>query len=244
VTAAKDVKAYQSDRGEYERLRLGSADRVDFGWGLPYPCYGDRHDDAGQATGHYFHQDLFVARLIHERGPQRHIDVGSSVYGFVSHVASFREIEVLDVRPLAAQVPGIRFERQDVCKLDASWDGAADSVSCLHALEHFGLGRYGDDVDPDGWTKGLTGLTRLVRADGYLYLSVPTGLDQRVEFNAQRVFTLPFVRDHLTGAFDIDQLAFVADDGSLLSDLDPYGADAERSFDASYGCSIWVLRKR
>jgi hypothetical protein len=60
----------------------------------------DFADNAGVAKGHYFHQDLLVAKYIFEAKPERHIDVGSRVDGFVAHVASFREIEVLDVRPL------------------------------------------------------------------------------------------------------------------------------------------------
>jgi hypothetical protein len=185
-----------------------------------------------------------VAREVFRRNPRRHVDVGSSIYGFVSHVASFRDIEVLDIRAVTSAVPGITFIQQDLMSLDPAWEGAADSVSCLHALEHFGLGRHGDPIDYEGWRKGLSGLGRLLETGGMLYLSVPTGQRQRVEFNAHRVFSLPFLRDELTKGFEVERLAFVDDAGDLVTDLDPYGADAESSFGAVYGCSVWVLRKR
>ena len=121
---------------------------------------------------------------------------------------------------------------------------SADSVSCLHALEHFGLGRYGDPVDFDGWHKGLQGLTRMVQAQGLLYLSVPTARDQRIEFNAHRVFSLPFLRSALEPAFKIQSCSFVKDRGELMQDIDPHSAQANESFDSNYGCSIWTLRKR
>ena len=62
-----------------------------------------------------------------------------------------------------------------------------DSLSCLHALEHFGLGRYGDPVDPGGFEHGFVNMAALLKENGVFYLSVPIGID-RVEFNANRVF--------------------------------------------------------
>lgn len=244
LSRARRWRAIAAGQREYERQRLASPAPEEFPCGESYYLDADRDDEAGETSGHYFHQDLLVAREVFRRAPRRHIDVGSSIYGFVSHVASFRDVEVLDIRAVTSVVPGITFVQQDLMSLDPAWEGAADSVSCLHALEHFGLGRYGDPVDYEGWRKGLAGLSRLVEPGGTLYLSVPTGQRQRVEFNAHRVFSLPFLRDQLTKNHDIEQLAFVRDAGDLVTDVDPHGPDAESSFRASYGCSVWVLRKR
>lgn len=233
----------RSDYREYRRQLMEAAAPNEFPVGRRYRIFWEKAAEAGYVGGHYFHQDLLVAREVFEQRPTRHIDVGSSIHGFVSHVASFRTIEVIDIRPVINPVAGIMFIQQDATQLGPEWDGAADSVSCLHALEHFGLGRYGDRIDPDGWRRGLDGLTRLVQPGGRLYLSVPTGATQRVDFNAHRVFRLPFLRDLLTQDFSIDRLAFVDDEGGLLSDVDPFGAESERSFGCTYGCSIWVLRK-
>ena len=232
---ARERKAFndqrtQSDHPEW--FPLGS------NWPIPF----ERGDSAGTAKGHYFHQDLFVAREIHRRNPIRHIDVGSRVDGFVAHVAAFRDIDVVDIRPLRSDVSGITFIQADLLQ-GAPPDLVADSVSCLHALEHFGLGRYGDPIDYDGWLGGLSALTAMVQQGGTLYLSVPTGIQQRVEFNAHRVFSLPFLRDKLLADYSVQSLAFVDDSGDLHVDLDAWSADAERSYGATYGCSIWVLEK-
>jgi len=56
----------------------------------------DRFDPGGDASGHYFHQDLIVARRIFERDPRKHVDVGSRIDGFVAHLAVFRQVEVID----------------------------------------------------------------------------------------------------------------------------------------------------
>jgi SAM-dependent methyltransferase len=130
---------------------------------------------------------LLVARRIFEAKPAKHVDIGSRVDGFVAHVASFREIEVLDVRPITAKIPGVTFKRADLLKPLEGLESYCDSLSCLHALEHFGLGRYGDPIDSKGFERGFANMARLLKKDGVFYLSVPIGID-RVEFNAHRVF--------------------------------------------------------
>ena len=235
-------KTVKRDAKEFERQRLLSAHGSEFDRGRYFPFFEDRTSDAGEASGHYFHQDLFVAQQIFKNKPAEHYDVGSSIAGFAAHVASFREIHILDVRPLASQVPNMHFTQCDVMNLGPEWEGITDSLSCLHALEHFGLGRYGDAIDFDGWKKGLSGLRKMLREGGALYLSIPTGCHQRVEFNAHRVFSLPFIRDVLLENFSIVRTEFVTDDGLLLNDIDIYSESANRSFDAEYGCSIWTLQ--
>jgi hypothetical protein len=83
------------------------------------PCLHDRYAEAGVTKSEYFWQDLLVARWIHEANPERHVDVGSRTDGFVAHVASFREIEVFDVRPVTIDIPGIRFTQADIVDANA-----------------------------------------------------------------------------------------------------------------------------
>jgi len=156
------------------------------------PCLHDRFEEGGSTKSEYFWQDLLVARWICTAKPEKHVDVGSRVDGFVAHVASFREIEVFDVRPITAAIPGVVFQQADLMKGTsvskfAGKGGYCDSLSCLHALEHFGLGRYGDPIDVQGFEHGLKNMASLLKENGRFYLSVPIGID-RVEFNANRVF--------------------------------------------------------
>jgi len=82
-----------------------------FSFGLPFPILDERFEEGGSASGHYFHQDLLVAQRIFENNPIIHFDIGSRVDGFVAHVASFRKIEALDVRPTEAKVENITFKK-------------------------------------------------------------------------------------------------------------------------------------
>ena len=166
---------------DYLRFRSGYSGRLEL-----LPCLHDWHEEGGATKLEYFWQDLLVARKIFAARPERHVDIGSRVDGFVAHVASFREIEVFDVRPISTQVPGVVFKQADLMQPAPAMRGYCDSLSCLHALEHFGLGRYGDPIDPRGFEHGLTNMAALLGRQGVFYLSVPIGI-ARVEFNGQRV---------------------------------------------------------
>lgn len=151
------------------------------------PCLHDWYEEGGSVKHEYFWQDLHVARKIFLAGPDKHVDIGSRIDGFVAHVASFREIEVFDIRPVSTSIPGVTFRQADLMHPSATITDYCDSLSCLHALEHFGLGRYGDPLDPHGFEAGIRHMSQVVRSGGTVYLSVPVGAE-RVEFNAHRVF--------------------------------------------------------
>jgi hypothetical protein len=159
------------------------------------PCLADRYDcaDGKGLTSEYFWQDLIVARLIKNSAPIKHVDIGSRIDGFVAHVASFREIEIFDIRPIYNAIPNVLVKKIDVMdkismsKLCEHETAYCDSLSCLHAIEHFGLGRYGDKIHHNGYQQGLENMIKLLKPCGTFYLSTPIG-NQRVEFNANWIF--------------------------------------------------------
>ena len=75
----------------------------------------------------------------------------------------------------------------DATTLHQIEDESIQSMSALCSLEHFGLGRYGDPIDPEACFKCFENIQRKLKPGGKLYLSVPIG-KERVEFNAHRVF--------------------------------------------------------
>jgi len=107
------------------------------------PILGEHRKSAGGIDSHYFNQDILVAQQIFRKNPVRHVDVGSRLDGFVSHVASFRSVEVFDLRPLKVEIPNIIFRQADIMQLDPALEECCDSLSSLHVIEHLGLGRYG-----------------------------------------------------------------------------------------------------
>ena len=207
------------------------------------PCLADRYEPSGSARGHYFFQDLLVARRIFERKPVRHVDVGSRVDGFVAHVAAFREIEVFDIRPLSLAVPSIIFRQMDMMDAPEEFKACCDSLSCLHAIEHFGLGRYGDSVDLNGHVKGFLSLSAILKPGGMLYFSVPIG-PERVDFNANRVFAIQTILNLAQDCFELDAFSYVDDAGELHEKVSLTAEVMADNFGCQYGCGIFELRKK
>lgn len=184
VASARGWLRYAKERDEFR----GMAGSAMMPWGSELPMLTEWEESSG-ALGAYFYQDRLVASWIHERNPVRHVDVGSRLDGFVGNLSVFREIDVIDIRPQPLRVPNVKFHQLDLTReLPGDWIACTDSLSCLHTIEHFGLGRYGDPIDPEGHLKGISQLKRMLAPDGLLYLSTPVGRE-RIEFNAHRVFS-------------------------------------------------------
>lgn len=205
---------------------------------LPFPCVVDRYQDAGTISKHYFYQDLWAARKIYQNNPEHHVDVGSRIDGFVAHLLTFRDVEVLDVRPMTSQVSGMSFRQADLMQIESVPEAICDSVSCLHALEHFGLGRYGDPIDPEGHIKGLKALTKLLKPGGTLLLSVPIG-KERVEFNGHRVFSPDTILLLTKSEFDLISFSYINDAEKLYENC-----SVKESHSLLYGCGLFELKKK
>lgn len=150
------------------------------------PALQDFYDQSGSARGHYFWQDLICAQWIYSERPQTHLDLGSRIDGFIAHLLTFMSVEVLDIRPLGTNIPGLSTKVINAQVGLSDFAREYQSVSSLHSIEHFGLGRYRDPLDTDGHIKGLVALSGCVAPGGYLYVSFPIGAP-RVEFNSQRI---------------------------------------------------------
>ena len=197
-----------------------------------YPILNEWNDQAGDARGHYFHQDLFVSQLIYRANPENHIDIGSRIDGFVAHVASFRNIKILDIRDVQINHKNITFMKADLMNIQSTLVNSVDSISCLHALEHFGLGRYGDRIDFYGYLKGFENITCILKKGGIFYFSVPIG-PQRIEFNAHRIFSIKYLIDLVSNYYIIKSFSYV-DDNDKFS---PNALLSEENINKNFGCN-------
>lgn len=208
-------------------------------WGDELPMLTEWNETAG-SLGAYFFQDQLVARWVHAESPRRHVDVGSRLDGFIGSLSVFREVEVIDIRPAPARIHGVRFQQLDLMEeLPDAWVGCTDSLSCLHTIEHFGLGRYGDPIDPSGHLKGLAQLKRMVAPGGMFYLSTPIG-PERIEFNAHRIFAAETLVGWFADGWEIEKCAVIDDDNLMHDDVD---VEALRTFAGKTGLGIVCARR-
>lgn len=237
--AIRTLPFYYRDLARFKKQK---GNDTTFYFARTFPKLKERFSEAGTMSGHYFHQDLLVARKIFVNNPTCHVDIGSRTDGFVAHVAVFREIEILDIREQVSKVDNIRFRKADLMQLPDGMENYCDSISALHSIEHFGLGRYGDPLDYNGHLKALKNITIMLKTGGKFYFSVPIG-PQRIEFNAHRVFALAYLLDLFREDFSLDTFSYVNDKGDLFQNVELTATEVERNFRCHWGCGIFEMTK-
>lgn len=198
------------------------------------PCLGDWTTHT-PFDAHYFFQGAWLARALAKNTPVQHTDIGSSVMT-VSVLSAYVDTTFVDYRPIKVDLPGLKPLAGNILDLPFT-EGSIASLSCLHVVEHIGLGRYGDPIDFDGSRKALMELERVVSPGGRLFLSVPVG-DERVCFNAHRVFAPETILAMLP-KMQLLSFSLVGDDGQFRHDCAVSEANG-----LNYGCGMFVLEKR
>jgi hypothetical protein len=179
----------------------------------------------------------WAARILAEIRPQEHTDIGSCSY-FVTIASAFLNFRSYDIRPMDIPLPGMQTGVADLCNLPFG-HGELRSVSCMHALEHVGLGRYGDPIDPYGDIKAASELNRVLAFGGNLIVVLPVGRP-KLAFNAHRIYSFQQVTDKLFPGLRLKEFSFVP--GELpyrfIKDADP-ACTAEE--DEGAGC-FWFTK--
>ncbi|CAF1323328.1 unnamed protein product, partial [Didymodactylos carnosus] len=63
-----------------------------------------------------------------------------------------------------------------------------DSVWSYSSLEHDGLGRYGDPLNPYGDLQTMVKISCILKPGGFLFLSVPLNIQDSIQFNLHRIY--------------------------------------------------------
>jgi SAM-dependent methyltransferase len=219
----------------FREIKRLSDNRFNYGWFLRWPCL----NDATKTTGfdaHYVYHTAWAARLLAENAPGFHVDISSYLY-FASLVSAFIPVRFYDYRPAPLNLTNIECGHADVTNLPFS-DNSIDSLSCMHVMEHIGLGRYGDPFDPKGDIKGINELKRVVAPGGHLYFVVPIGGKAVLQFNAHRIYTYKQVVEFFDG-FELISFSLVCDDGTFLNQP----RNQEIANEQRYGCGCFLFKK-
>lgn len=202
-----------------------------------YPCL----DDNTAYTGfdrHYVYHVAWACRIVKLINPKVHIDFSSSLY-FCTTVSAFVPTKFYDFRPAQLDLNGLESLKGDLTNIGFP-DNSVESLSCMHTIEHVGLGRYGDPIDYDGDIKAIKELKRVVRPGGSMLFVTPVG-KRRIQYNAHRIYSYDQVIHHFEG-FELKEFSLVPDrgeQGGLIRNASKEFADQQ-----SYGCGcFWFVKK-
>ncbi len=213
--------------------RLHKGERFPVRWGERYPCLDEKTENT-TFDAHYIYHPAWAARILAQTRPTLHIDI-SSALSFSAIASAFVPVDFYDYRPANLQLENLASKRADLLHLPFD-DNSIESLSCMHVVEHIGLGRYGDPLDPEGDLKAIAELKRVVKPGGNLLFVTPVGRP-RIQFNAHRVYGYEQIMEYFAG-FSLWQFALVDDQNQFTLDAQP-----EISRQQNYGCGCWWFVK-
>lgn len=229
-------KNYVADFNNFRKMSNSGTDRFSLSWVDRYPCLNDKTKETG-FDRHYIYHTAWAARIVAQTSPQHHIDISSSLY-FSSIVSAFVPVKFYDYRRADMQLANLTTESADLLALPFASD-SIKSLSCMHVVEHIGLGRYGDQLDPEGDLKAIAELKRVIAEGGSLLFVVPIGRP-KIMFNAHRIYSYDQIADYFKD-MHLEAFALIPDnpsDGGLIEQASKDMADAQK-----YGCGCFWFKK-
>ena len=202
-----------------------------------HPCLNDR-TEVTEFDPHYIYHTGWAARKLAQFTREYHVDISSSLY-FSSIVSAFVPVRVYDYRAPPLYLDNLRSAHADLANLPFP-DNSLRSLSCMHVVEHVGLGRYGDALDPEGDLKAMAELKRTLISGGQFLFVVPVGGRARVVFNAHRIYRF----EQIVTCFQdltLEEFALVPDNPGREGLIRYASGDlADRQV---YGCGCFCFRK-
>lgn len=226
----KMIKSYRWFYRDYKHIKRNQVNHNFQVKGMYlYPCLHDRTEYT-PVESTYFYQDAWATRKIYLHKPAHHYDIGSSIKT-MGIISQFIPTTMVDIRPIELKLENLSFQKGSIVALPFQ-DCSIESLSSLCVVEHIGLGRYGDPIDPWGSEKAIKELKRVLKPGGNLLFSVPVDVENRVYFNAHRAFT----REYIIELFH---------DMELIEERYIYGAELQSDYDRSkgFGTGLFHFRK-
>jgi SAM-dependent methyltransferase len=163
-------------------------------WSERKPCLYDKTSTT-LFDRHYIYHPAWAARILAKIRPKKHIDI-SSTLAFSTLISAFIPVDFYDFRPANIQLSDFEARKADLTALPFK-NNSVTSLSCMHTIEHIGLGRYGDKLDPNGDLKAIKELKRVLAIGGTLLFVVPIG-KPKIIFNAHRVYSLKQIKSYFS----------------------------------------------
>lgn len=196
-------------------------------------CLGEKNK-LQSFDAHYLYHPAWAARVLAKTRPDKHVDI-ASILNFSTIASAFVPVDYYDYRPANLHLSNLSSGHCDLTKLDFA-DESISSLSCMHTVEHIGLGRYGDPIDPEGDLKAIAELKRVVKTGGDLLFVVPVGAP-KIKFNANRIYSFATIITYFSG-FELQDFSLITDNAQFINNADP-----DLVKDQSGGCGCFWFKK-
>lgn len=230
ISFAREFLAFKKLAAEKDRRFIPK-------WEDRYPCLYD-NTKVTRFDTHYVYHPAWAARILARTKPVLHIDI-SSTLNFSAMISAFIPVRFYDYRPANLNLSDLTSGSADLTDLHFP-SNSVTSISCMHTVEHIGLGRYGDLLDPKGDIKSINELKRVTAQGGTLLFVVPVG-KPKLMFNAHRIYSYRQIIEYFDG-FELKEFALIPDNAAKEGII--IGASEAQSDAQHYGCGcFWFLKK-
>jgi hypothetical protein len=229
------AKSYSSFIINFFSFKKNNDARFPLRWSERFPCLGEA-TAATNFDAHYIYHPAWAARILAQTKPEFHIDISSSLT-FCSIVSAFVPVKFYDYRPANLKLGGLETGQADLLKLPFA-DNSVKSLSCMHTIEHIGLGRYGDPIDPTGDLKAMAELTRVLSPGGNLLFVVPIG-QAKLMFNAHRIYSYQMIVDAFKN-LKLKNFTLIPSSNKLQPNFEATKEDSDKE---NYACGcFWFVK--
>lgn len=182
----------------------------------------------------YFYHPIWAFNRIIKSNPKEHVDIASD-YRFSGYLSNFVKTTFIDIRPIKTSLINLAIKKGSALALPYK-ENSISSLSCLHVIEHIGLGRYGDTIDPQGSIKACNEFRRVLKKGGLLYLATPIGRE-KICFNAHRIFNPETIVNYLKPLILIE-FSVITDEEKYLQYVSPKNYTSQ-----NYACGLFIFKK-
>lgn len=222
---------------EFKKLSAKGEQRFDLSWKDRLVVTTEATEDTG-FDRHYVYHPSWAARVLAQTKPTEHIDISSTLF-FIGIASAFVPVKFYDYRPADLILSNLSSGKADLTNLPFD-DNSVESISCMHVIEHIGLGRYGDPLDPDGDITAMKELMRVTKPGGDLLFVTPLAGKPRLAFNGHRIYSRDQILSYFNGMKLMEFTLIPEDgaDGGLVTD--PSDALLAKQ---GFGCGCFWFRK-
>lgn len=239
LRSARDYVQFLCNYNTFARLSASEEEypnRFPLSWKNRFVRLGEGRETT-DFDPHYVYHLGWALRTLARIRPHEHVDISSSLFFSVA-LSAFMPVKFYEFRPAPVRLNGLSTFAGNLMHLPME-SNSVTSLSCMHVVEHIGLGRYGDLLDPQGDLKSIAELKRVLAPGGSLLFVTPTG-KTRLCFNAHRIYSYEQIIEYFA-PFELEEFALLPDDYSQGMIV---GASPDQASAQNYGCGCYLFKKQ
>lgn len=186
---------------------------------------------------HYVYHPAWALRVIKSYNPMLHVDISSTLH-FCTALSAFIPTAFYDFRPAFLNLSNLKSASADLCNLHFE-SNSIHSLSCMHTVEHIGLGRYGDPIDLNGDSKAINELQRVLSEGGNLLFVTPLG-KPKIQYNTHRIYSYEKI---ISMFHQLELIEFSLIPDNALKEGIIINAPVEMVKEQNFSCGCFWFRK-